>query len=272
MTTELSVQSDANKALSLATALKNFDAADDYKDMRVKDHILPRATLLQPLSSVVMDGVGAAGNIVNSGTNTVLVTAREEGKYIVPIIRWIEWLEWNKDRDCDPKQKVVSRSTDPASELARRCDKWEVHINSEGKEKPTVTEYFNFIVAIVDDKMSDYESLYVMPFCRSSHRVGKVLLNRLYNTKILDESGEPVQAPMFYNRIAIKTQVETKDNNKFWVPVLGAAKPNPTKDLEKLIRIATEMRTRKHDIVERNKSESDDDHAGPTGAAIKSEM
>lgn len=266
MTTALSTQ-------STTAALSSYNANDDFVGMRAKDIILPRAQVLQPLSAEVMDNGKPAGAIIDSSTKGILVPAREEGKYIVPIMTWLEWIEWNKDRDCDKKDRVVERSTDPASLLARRADRWETYVDEKGNNKPVVTEYYNFIIAVVDDKMSDYESLYIMGFARSSHTTGKLLLNRLRKTRVAGEDGMPVPAPMFLNRIAIKTTVETKDSNKYWVPVLGEAKQNPDAHLPMLIRIATEAKARRAEIIERNRSEADDSGAGgATAAAVKAEM
>lgn len=260
-----------NNALAV---LGGYDAADDFKDMRGKDHILPRAMLMQPLSSPVMDGKAQAGEIVDSSTLSVIVPARTEGKYIVPIMMWLEWIEWNRDRDCPKDQKVVARSVDPAGDLAKRADRWEEYIGSDGKKKVAVTEYYNFIVAVVDDKMSDYENLFVMGFARSSHKIGKTLLNRLYKYRIPGADGMPVKAPMFFNRIAIKTQVEQKENNKYWVPVLGDSKPNPDAHLTQLALIATSFRERRSEIIDRNRNDHDDAEvaAGPAGGTASKEM
>lgn len=254
--------------------LSDYNANDDFADMRAKDHILPRATLLQPLSVLVMDGNGVAGTIIDSATHSVLVPAREDGKYIIPVMHWLEWLEWNRDRDCPKNEKVIARSVDPAGDLAKRADKWEVFIDDKGRERPVVTEYHNYIVAIVDDKISDYESLYILPFCRSSHKTGKMLLNRLYKTKIASPDGFPVRAPMFYNRIAIKTSVETKGADKYWVPILGDARPTPPEHFAQLVAIATDLKARKRDIIDRNRSDvaENEGASGETSAAPASEM
>lgn len=266
MTTELITQ-------SATAALAAYNANDDYVDMRAKDYILPRAQILQPLSVDVMEGGKQAGSIMDSSTKNILVNPKAEGKFIVPIMMWLEWIEWNRDRDCDKDKKVVARSVDPASPLAIRADRWEEFIGTDGKKKVAVTEYFNFIVAVVDEKMSDYEALYIMGFARSSHKTGKVLLNRLSKTKIPGPEGIPVRAPMFLNRIGITTAVETKDNNRFWIPVLGEAKPNPDSHIPLLAKIATDMKARRADIIDRNRNEHTDTEAtGGAAATIKSEM
>jgi hypothetical protein len=251
MTQELITAEQQANALSLIA-----DANDDFAGMRKRDFILPRANILQALSPDVVDGRAPAGTVMDSSTKAAIIQPRQEGKYVVPMLFWFEWIEWNKQRNVDKDERIVARSVDPKSELAKRAEAWETFVNSEGREVCVVTEYFNFIVAIVDDQTNDYDNIYLTGFARSSHRAGKMWLNRMHKTKI-DIGGQYVRPSMWAMRWAYKTELVRKDNFAFYVPVIGDGKQNPLADWARLKTIADEFKARKAEIMERNTNKED---------------
>lgn len=253
------------------------DSDDDFVGMRQRDHLLPRAKLLQATSPDVIQGRFHAGTVIDSATKGILVTPRTDGKFIVPFMYWNEWIEWNVDRNAPKTESVVERSTDPTSKLARRAESWETRKDPRGRDVAVVTEYYNFICALIDPKAVNYSDIYLFNFARSAHRVGKQLLNALYRfrTTIDGVSGRP---PMYFTRWAYRTDMVTKEQNTYYVPTIGDGCVNPPADISGLKAIADGFKARKREIIERNTSrdernEDDGGEAAPrTAAATTSEM
>lgn len=240
-------------------------ADDDFVDMRKKDHILPRAAIMQALSPDVVDGKFPAGTIVDSSTKAVLMEAKKDGLKIIPLMFWLEWIEWNRIRNVDKKERIVASSTDPQGELAKRADKWEVYINDQGKEVPTVTEYYNFVCVVIDPKAPTYDNAYLLGFARSSHKQGKMWLNRMYKTRI-NVDGAFVRPPMCFMQWAFKTELVKKDGNSYYVPCIGDGEEVPRELWPKLKTMSDEMKSMKQALMERN-SNKDEGHADAGDAA-----
>lgn len=259
---------DENKLAMLA------NAEDDFAGMRARDHILPRATLLQALSPDVVDGRFPAGTVIDSATKMVLVEPRKDGKVIIPLMFWLEWIEWNRKRDVPKEEKVIARSVDPLSDLAKRAEKWETYTNNEGKEVCVVTEYFNFICMFVDPAAPDYDNVYLTGFSKSSHRIGKMWLNRMSKTKV-NVNGEFIKPPMWAMQWAYKTELQKKDGNAYYVPSIGDGKVNPIEHWEYIKAVADGFKSRRAEIMDRNSARTEDtahEAGAPTGAAGPSEM
>jgi hypothetical protein len=255
MTQDLSVPPTGGNMLSLFSG-----SDDDYKDMRKKDHLLPRANILQALSQDVVDGRYPAGTVIDSSTKGEIIKPKTEGKFIVPLMMWLEWIEWNRMRNVDKDKRIIERSVDPQSKLALRADKWETYKNNEGRDVCAVTEYYNFIVAIIDPKHNNYDDVYLTGFARSSHKIGKMWLNRMYKTKI-EVEGVYTRPPMWAMRWAYKTEMEKKNGFSYYVPVIGDGQANPQSDWARLKAISEEFKARRTEIMERNsnKDEAGDD-------------
>jgi len=255
MTDQLSVPTTGTNVLSL------FDGADDdFKDMRRKDHLLPRATILQALSPDVVDGKYPSGTVIDSSTHSEIIKAKTSGKFIVPMMKWLEWIEWNRVRNVPKEERILGRSVDPQSTLAKRADSWETYKNNEGKDVCAVTEYYNFIVAIIDPRFNNYDDIYLIGFARSSHRIGKMWLNNMYKRKV-EIDGKYVRPPMWATRWAFTTELVKKDGNSYYVPLIGEGALNPREHWEQLKAIADEFKARRAEIMERN-SNKEDDHSG----------
>lgn len=253
----------APTAGALSTLFTGAD--DDFADMRKKDLILPRASILQALSPDVVEGKYPAGTVVDSATKSVIAEPRKDGLKIVPLMFWLEWIEWNRVRNVDKKERILGRSTDPQSDLAKRAEKWEVYTNDQGREVCTVTEYYNFTAALVDPKRGNYDDVYLMGFARSSHRVGKMWLNRMLKTRI-NVDGAFVRPPMCFMQWAFKTELIKKDGFSFYAPCIGDGEET-SRDLWPMLKaMSDEMKQRKHDIMERNSNK--DDTAADTGESV----
>ena len=177
---------------------------------------------------------------------------------------WLEWIEWNRVRSVDKKERIIARSTDPQSELAKRADKWEVYTNDQGREVCTVTEYYNFVSVLVDPKRGTYDDAYLIGFARSSHRVGKMWLNRMYKTRI-NVDGAFVRPPMCFMQWAFKTELVKKDGFSFYVPCIGDGEEAPRDLWPKLKQMSDEMKAMKQEIMERNSNK--DEATADTGEA-----
>jgi hypothetical protein len=260
MTDQLPATTGGPSALSLFEGTN-----DDFASMRQKDHLLPRATILQANSPDVSGGRYSAGTVMDSATKGEIIKPRTDGKYIIPLMYWLEWIEWNKKRNVPKEERIVAQSVDPQSKLAQRADKWEVYTNSEGREICTVTEYFNFLAIIIDPKYNDYDSVYLTGFARSSHRIGKMWLNRLIKARI-EVEGQYIKAPMWAYRWAYKTEMVQKDGFSYYVPVIGDGIANPQQDWAQLKAIADGFKARRKEIMERNSAKEDDtEHEAATG-------
>lgn len=270
MTTDLSVPNTGTNSLALFAG-----SDDDFKDMRKKDMLLPRANILQANSPDVSAGRYPAGTVMDSATKGEIIKPRTDGKFIVPLMMWLEWIEWNKKRGCDKKERIIERSVDPQSKLAQRADRWETYKNNDGRDVCTVTEYYNFIVAIIDPKYNSYDDVYITGFARSSHRTGKMWLNRMYKTRI-EVEGQYVKAPMWSMRWAFKTEMEQKNGFSFYVPVIGDGTPNPQAHWERLKALSDQYKAMRTEIMERNSNKDADTEAeagaGAAGHSVASEM
>jgi hypothetical protein len=255
---------------ALSTMLAGAD--DDFISMRKKDFILPRANILQALSPDVVEGKFSAGTVMDSSTKSEIIKPRTAGKFIVPFMMWMEWIEWNRVRNVDKDQRIIARSVDPTSELAKRADKWEVYVNDQGREVCTVTEYYNFVCAIIDPARNNYEDVYLTGFARSSHRVGKQWLNRMFKTKI-EVEGNWIKAPMFAMRWAYQTELIKKDGFSFYAPCIGDGQENPRSDWAQLKATSDEFKARRQEIMERNSNkEEHTDEAPAAGGGTPVEM
>lgn len=253
-----------------------FTGADeDFADMRKKDMILPRANIMQALSPDVVDGKFPAGTVVDSSTKAILAEAKKDGLKIVPLMFWLEWIEWNRVRNVDKKDRIVARSTDPQSELAKRADKWEVYTNDQGREVCTVTEYYNFVCVVIDPARNTYDDAYLIGFARSSHKQGKMWLNRMYKTRINVE-GAFVRPPMCFMQWAFKTELVKKDGFSYYVPCIGDGDEVPRDLWPKLKQMSDDMKAMKQELMERNSNKDADADTGgdavPAGDVAKSEM
>jgi hypothetical protein len=234
-------------------------ADDDFKDMRQRDMIMPNLRLMQALSPLVTEDAAKSGDFADVSTKTVIIP-KESKKFVVPLIFWLEWIEWNPNRKAAKDQRILNRSNDPSSELAKVAERWET-IKVDGKDRARVTEYYNFIVAMANemDGFTDFSQLYVLNFSKTGHRTGKMWLNKLKNSKIRFEDGV-VKAPIWYNQWELYSILETKDTDKFYTPQIGSSKATPVIAHDELKATCDMLKERRAEIMSKNTNESDDTH------------
>ncbi len=247
--------------VSIFGAYKNTD----FEQLRPSDIITPRLTLMQFASKPVKDEAvvqseikDAAGKIIapaikagagmwieSSGKKLVCDRNRTVG--IIPITFWVEWVEWNPDRNAAKDKKILGHSADPNSELAkaanarmvaRRLDgtPW---LNAKGKEQQRVTESYSFLVAC-PEFFGGYEGMMMLSMSRSAHYVGKQWLNRIRMHRT-DGQETPMPAVVWQ----LGSEKQTKESDDFMVPTIGAGTLLPLADIPIVLEIANKMRAQK---------------------------
>ncbi len=259
MSTELSIGSKA----SLPSTYQGAD--DDFAGMRQRDIQMPNLRLMQQMSPLVVSEVAKSGDFAAVGSKQVIIP-RGSKKFIVPMIFWLEWIKWNPKKGVPKEDMIISRSNDPQSDLAKAAERYDTYVDSQGKEKAVVTEYYNFICSVVegDDTASDFSNLYVINFSKTGHRTGKAFLNKLARSKIRCEDGF-VKAPIWYNQWELFATQETKEQNTFWVSQIGASKPTPVSVHEELKDTSDALKQRRQEIMDKLSAKSEADHEETSG-------
>jgi hypothetical protein len=238
-----------------------YNGDDDFADMRPQDVITPRLALMQPTSPLVIDGKYRGGQFIDTGAEKVVVEINKS-TLILPVMMWLQWIEWNPDRSCPKDKRMIASSTDPRSELAAEASRFAEVVNSDGKKVFKVTEYYNFIV-MLPEYTGTYTECFMTGFARSSHRVGKTWINRMSK---LQHGGH--KAPMWMHAWQLSQEKMQKDNNTFFVPKIGDAVKVPEDAWAGLNAIATEFKARKAEMAARaaqqaGEAHDDDSNKGP---------
>lgn len=170
-----------------------YKIEDDFKDMRPQDNILPRLVLMQGQSKQVSDGKAAFGDWFDTSAQTTVIK-RGESKLIIPVMLWLEWIEWNPSRS-DAGKRILGRSVDPNSDLAKIAAQRVKVKNPEGKEVNRVNETYTFLV-LVPEYFGDYQSAMLISFAKSAYFSGKQFYNRIKMLKRKMPDGSLVSVPM----------------------------------------------------------------------------
>ena len=168
-TTEVAVK--ANTDLDRPSFIPQ--STEGLENVRQEDLIIPRIVLEQALSPGVKGGTFAVGDLINS-LSEELICPFGGSRLITPIKHWIEWIEWISREDGGG---IKARSTDPTSELAKRCAANEKCM-VQGREVPAVTEYHSFLVALVDGETPSPEDVVCLSLGKTNHKVGRELLTK----------------------------------------------------------------------------------------------
>lgn len=244
-------------------AVTIYNPEDDFASVRKRDITTPRIVLAQPTSPSVMEGICRPGDILADGTK---VAGQGEVTTILPILFFLSWVEWNPNLECPKDQRIVARSSDPQSELAKTAEKFVLIKNSMGKTVCKVTEYFNFIVAL-PMFMNNFTDLYMLSFYRGSHKIGKAFLNRLMRCR---HNGNKMN--MWMNEWEFMTKlVPGPNNSKYIQPVIGNAKMVDPGHYPTLNSMAGELRAMRATLADRA-AEDSDDHTDATDTTAQSEM
>lgn len=181
-------------------AITTHPTARGFEEQTEKeDLILPRATLLQALSPLVVDGSEGCrpGVIINNVTQEVLP------EVFVPIFKWTEYIKFNprdnKADEFDPAFEaggLIWKTTTPTAEQLAECK------FGEAGEKPTALKTMNFLCYFVGVNMP-----LVLSFAKTSFKAGKLLLS------LAQFSG----GDMFSQKYALKSKQVEKSGTKYFI-------------------------------------------------------
>jgi hypothetical protein len=255
---------DDKKALTTpqANAVSSYVADDDFADMRPQDRITPRIRLMQGLSPEVAAGKANPGEFAANG---MTIIRRNIKAKMIPLMWWLQWVEFNPNLECPPDKKVLGRSVDPNSDLAIKAAKFVEVINSRGKKTFAVTESYNFAVLLPD--ISGYDTIYTFSLQRSSHKAGKTFLNRLRGMKNPDMTQMPIWSHAFdlYSEF-----IDKGADKKYFSPIIGEHHEVPEDKHAGLIQMVTGLKAAKAAFLARELERADsdaDDHVGDASAA-----
>lgn len=247
-----------------------YDQTADFELMRQQDIILPRLNLMQPGNAHVIDGKANGGDYINSST-LLPVIKRNEAGLIVPVMMWIEWVEWNPNRK-DKSKRIIARDVNPTGTLAKIAAKREMVINDEGKSIPRISETYTFLV-LTEVGSGNYKDMMLFSCARSAYFPAKQWLNRMKLLKReIDKQMIPVPMPCAAWNLA--TEVKEKEGNKFIVPKFGDAvflDPDVCKETMALATRSREQRAEFQNVsLQSNIDDADDAHEADTKDAFKS--
>lgn len=233
-------------------ALTAYNADDDFAHMRPSDIITPRLALQQFLSPGVPEGTYKAGDYLFADEKRVVIPFGQTGRF-VPLFFWMNWIEWNPNRECKKDERIIDSSFDPQSKLCRRAELFE-EVQTPKGPRFAVTEYFNWIVAVLPKKadgtvLNEYDDLAILSFSRSSAKRGKELLNRLYKIKDPDTRQ---RMPFFKHSFELKAEYRDEGaDKKFMTHNVGAIFDTPAADWDGLAQVAIWLRENRNQIAQR---------------------
>lgn len=246
-----------------------YNADEDFQYMRKSDIITPRLVLQQFLSPGVTDSTYKPGDMVIQDEKRVVIPFGKKG-LITPIMFWMNWIEWNPDRDAPKDKKIIDSSFDPQSELCKRAERFD-EVQTPDGPKMAVTEYYNWVVAIngtPEAPVYNWDDLAMLNFSRSSHRRGKEWLNRMWKLKGPDGN----RAPMFSHQFEVCAQFKDEGpKKKYMVPSVDKMIETPAEHHAHLMNMATTLRSQRQQIMEREleREKSDDAAAVKTAEVAK---
>ena len=199
----------------MTTELSTYVGESDFADMRKSDSITPYLSLMQFGSKAVKNGDAVARTLMDMVQKRSVYDGKTPVKFI-PIGFFLQWVRWNPVRTAEPK--VLEQTIDFNHAMVRECEARTQVKNSEGKMVYSVTEVYNFLVAC-PTYTGNYSEVFILPFSKSNHIVGKSWLNRM--KKLLGPDGKPL--PMFMHAWEYSTAVQSKSGNEYVMPSIGAA-------------------------------------------------
>jgi hypothetical protein len=225
-------------------ALAAYNVKDDYEGVRQQDIITPRIRLQQLTSPAVGEGKAAAGDFMLD--NTEMLLRRGNKTKIIPLMNWLQWVEFNPDRKAPKDKRVLSRSVDPVGELAKSAEKYEEILNPEGKKQFRVTESFNFAVLL--PSVGFFDTVYILSFQRSGIRVAKGWLNTLLRRRQSNGDKMPWFSAMFDLSSVFKDE---GGDRKYFVPSIDNMTETPMEQWPGLAELVTKLRAGKKAMMER---------------------
>jgi hypothetical protein len=202
--------------------LIQYTGDEDFQDMRRSDIITPMLQVQQFNSKLVQSREVMAGDIVDMVSKSPVYKSPgpkdvEHKTKIIPIAYFLQWIEWNTDRDAS--QKILRQTADFNSPMVKEAERAVMVTNKDGKQVRKITEYYNF-VCLLPEYTGNYSDSFIIPFSKTGHAVGKEWLNRM--RKMTDSAGKPF--PMFMHEWEFSSVLKTKGNDKWYLPLIGSAK------------------------------------------------
>ncbi len=240
------------KPATNAITLANYNADDDFADMRPQDRINPRISLMQALSPDVNAGKAVQGEFCVNGQS---VLKRGDKLKFIPLMWWFQWTEFNVDRNAPKDKKIIAKSVDANSELAILASKYAEVLDSKGNKVMRVTEAFNF--AILIPAIGGWDTVYTTTFQRSAHKVGKTFLNRL---KSLKSGPEYKTMPFFSHFFDLSAEfIDKGADKKYFAPVIGNQYDVPEDKLEYLLQLSVGLKAQKQAFIQRELDRTEED-------------
>lgn len=230
-----------------------YDAASDYEMMRPQDKIVSRLRLQQALSPAVNAGKMVQGCWAIDDNEVGI--ERGATTLIVPVMVWFQWVEFNPDMNADKKDKILAKSIDPTSELAKAAERYDTVINPDGKKVFRVTESYNFAVLCPTMKNSDWERLFVVSFQRSAHKLAKGWWNRMSNMRL---NGEKLH--MWRNTWELGAEFKDEGpKKKYFLPTIDKPLAIPENKWAYLSNLAIGLRAQRAALAQRELDRAEED-------------
>lgn len=227
----------------MSNDIKLYNPEDDFGQMRPNDLIVSRLKLQQALSPAVSAGKLVQG-CYSIDDNEVAID-RGALMRIIPLMFWFQWVEFNPDMNAPKEKKVLSKSIDPTSQLAKEAMQYVTVKNPEGKEVFKVTESYNFVVLCPD--LGVFERPFVTSFQRSSHKVAKIWLNRMANMRV---NGAKIN--MWRNSWELGAEfIDAGPKKKYFCPTVNKPAPVEEDKWEILNNMASGLRAQRAALAER---------------------
>lgn len=231
----------------------DYNAGEDFKDMRASDLILPRLRLMAFNHQLVKERKAEAGAWVDTSTEATVIKSGEVGT-LVPLLYFLEWIEWSPDKTA--KKPIIARSTDPLSALAKSAERFEkITVPLKG-ERLRVTEYYSFLV-LAPQYFGNWSDMMMLNFSKTGHKIGKSWLNRMRGFKVKDGE-QTVQAPMWAVGWDVGSKVAVNDANEdYYIPVVGNGTLIPAEAMDTVRCVANECKSRRQALMDRNSNVAD---------------
>ena len=157
------------------TNMTTYDPSMAYgfEETKKEDLIIPRVKVINALSPERIDGIASEGAIINS-----LTLESVAGKKFMPIKQYYNNIEWNPDRNGDPR--IFCRSNDGRIGVCENgtlaCDQCKKNLFDNTKKGkgiyPTCTAYLNFLGFFEDSPMP-----VILSFAKTNYTDGKKMLS-----------------------------------------------------------------------------------------------
>ncbi|MBA3761752.1 MAG: hypothetical protein H0X04_00215 [Chthoniobacterales bacterium] len=244
-----------------------LNASDDFKDMTPRDIQMSRLKLMQATNEDVKSGKAKYGDWYDTTAQKV-VCHIDGTAQVIPLMWWKDWIEFNPNH-MDKSKKIISRSADPASALARAAEGFERIVNSRGKTVMRVTEVLNYVV-LCPEYTQNWDEMFLMSFMKTGHKSGMKWLNALRKCRIdlKNDAGEVLeraQAPIWAYAWNIKSSAaQNPEGDSYLIPECADGVLNDSSVWADLSEKAERLKAARQLVADRASAMSDGDDDKPT--------